>query len=398
MIILRRRHTCKEKYLFVSLIIVSGLLLYTHTPNYQPDHKSSHLTIGLNFGAITQVANYDVHKDVIPRTAYYSDQFVTVLAEVNAKVLEQDLILSCQIRNHYSTHVQVVQDPIMKWVQKNKKGYTHFFAVIYCYGLGKNVVTDDDTVKILYSPENSDTVYRSIGTEKSLRILSDSSSLINSNSVVVCITMYGHPVRFDEWLRYQKTIGVDMVHISAQMSFVVRMEDYPFLIESLTNGFVRVEVWKRYLKENEIFYHSQSLVYQDCVLQYQSLFEYAVMADYDDFFIPLIPNEINIHYYVQKMFISKNIASVNLPWIEYHCEPSDYTFLPDGNVTGTLSLGRQDFSRRLEHKSIHRLNAVSIVSIHKAYKIKPGYDTVRDVNLAYFAHIRPRKCLCKSGR
>ena len=330
---------------------------------------------------------------MIPRTAYYSDQFVTVLAEVNAKVLEQDLILSCQIRDHYSTHVQVMQDPIMKWVQNNKRGYTHFFAVIYCYGLGSNVVTDNSTVKILYSPENSGTVYRSIGTEKPLHFLSD-GSLINSNSVIVCVTMYGHPVRFDEWLRYQKTIGVDMVHISAQMSFFLRMEDYPFLIESLANGFVRVEVWKRYLKETEIFYHSQSLVYQDCVLQYQSLFEYAVMADYDDFFIPLIPDERNIHYYVRKMFINKNIASVSLPWIEYHYEPSNYTFLTDGNVTDTL---RQDFSRRLEHKSIHRLNAVSIVSIHNAYKIKPGYDTVRDVKLAYFAHVRPRKWLCKSG-
>lgn len=394
MIILKRRRTCKEKYLFVSLIIISGLLsilryYYPYVPNYQPGHKSSHLTIGLNFGAITQVAHYDVHKDVIPRTAYYNGQFVTVLAEVNAKVLEQDLILSCQIKNHYSTHVQVVHDPIMKWVQNNKRGYTHFFAVIYCYGLGKN---DNDTVKILYSPENSDTVYRSIGTEKSFHILSD-GSLINSNSVIVCVTMYGHPVRFDEWLRYQKTIGVDKVHISAQMSFFVRMEDYPFLIESLANGFVRVEVWKRYLKENEIFYHSQSLVYQDCVLRYQSSFEYAMMADYDDFFIPLIPTESNIHYYLREMFVSKNIASVSLPWIEYHCEPSNYTFLADGNVTDTL---RQDFSRRLEHKSIHRLNAVSIVSIHSAYKIKPGYE-VRDVNLAYFAHVRPRKWLCKSG-
>ena len=31
-------------------------------------------------------------------------------------------------------------------------------------------------------------------------------------SVVVCSTMFDHPPKFNEWLKYQKAIGADMVH------------------------------------------------------------------------------------------------------------------------------------------------------------------------------------------
>lgn len=342
---------------------------------------------------------YTRYKDLIPRRAYYSYQLIDgvyqtviiVLAEVSANVIQQNLIESCQLNGQYSTSVKVIRDPIMRWIQTYKKGYTHFFTIIHCLGfhIGKN--SHENTITIVYRTERN-TTYRSVNTENTLHV---PSSPQKKNSLVVCSTMYGHPVRFDEWLRYHKTIGVDMIHVNAQVSFAVAMEQYPFLVECLANGFVKVEVWKRYLKKNEIFYHSQSLLYQDCLLRYRDSFEYAMMIDYDDFFIPVTPNKIDIDYYLKQFFNDDEIASIALPWIQYHCEPLNYSNLVDGNVTRVLS--GQSLKKRLEFKSIHKLKAVEVVSIHKAYRTAPGYrvETLYGIHLAYIAHIRPDKPKCK---
>ena len=367
------------------------------------EHQSEYVDHLWKFSPIVDIASsYHIFHDVIPRRAYYGSRYVAgsnqdvvvVLAEVNATVLEEKLILSCLWNNQHSTSVKIVQDPIMRWVQVNKRGYTHFFAMIYCFGLRvKAVGTEDVLVKIVYKTQK-DGGYRSVDTENHLHFLNNASHTKRSNSIVVCATMYGHPVRFEEWLRYQKTIGVDKVHLSVQISFATGIDLYPFLTESIANGFVEVEIWKQYLKDDEIFYYSQSLIYQDCVMRYQSSFEYAAMVDYDDFFVPVVSNKKDIHYYVNHFF-DKRIGSIKLPWIELPCAVRNYSFLVDGNVTQTFS-GHDFRIKRTEHKSIHRLSAVEIVSIHQAYRIIPGYAKVqvKGVDLAYFTHIRPRKRFC----
>ena len=427
--------TLQEKYLSVVLITFSGLMLiinnvlihirhgstiyhkyYREIPQHSFIHHGSYYNqpvknggdedrTGHNalskFAPVLHIASsYTKFSDVIPRTVYHEslviDGFrqsvIIVLAEVNWIVLEQSLIVSCQIKDQFSTHLEVVPDPIMEWIKTHKKGYTHYFSMIYCFGFQKKFIQGGGTVQIIYRTDKNGS-HMSVRSEN---LLNGKLHTVrpNSSSVVVCATMYGHPARFDEWLRYQKTIGVDMVHVSAQVSFIVAMEQYPFLSESLNNGFVKIQVWKEYLKENEIFYHSQSLVYQDCLMQYRHSFEYAMMIDYDDFFIPAISKKINIHYYLSHLF-GASTASIRLPWIQYHCKPMNYTSLVDGNVTRILS--GQDLNRRSESKSIHKLDAVEIVSIHSASKTKTGYtiEKVSGVHVAYFAHIRPSKRQCK---
>ncbi len=391
-----RKKMLHQKYLSLLLIAFSGLMLIANILLTRVRHDSiiyygekpqssftHHNQLSQNTGHEEQghrVSKFlpilhiaSSYSDVIPRTVYYESttidglyqNVIIILAEINQIVLEQNLIMSCQINDQFSTHLKVLPDPIMKWIKTHKKGYTHFFAMIYCFGFQKRAVQGGGTVSVIYRTERNGS-YRSASTESSL---SDEVHSVrpNSSSVVVCATMYGHPSRFDEWLRYQKTIGIDMVHVSAQVSFMVTMEQYPFLAESLKNGFVKIQVWKEYLKENEIFYHSQSLVYQDCVMQYRQSYEYAMMIDYDDFFIPAISNKVNIHYYLDHLFTTST-GSIQFPWIQYHCKPMNYTSLVDGNLTRILT--GQDLNKRLESKSIHRLNGVEIVSIHRAYKVK----------------------------
>ena len=408
------RVTLRDKRLSVLLIISSGmiivysilthgkhqyslynrnLLVNSRIASFKAKGKDIH-HLYANLSYIPHVlhvgSSYNKYNSVILRTAYANGMHIIILTEVSQIVLEQDLIMSCQINGQFSSYLEVVPDRLMNWIQTHKKGYTHFFAIIYCFGFQSELIQSNKRVNVIYrTVKNGSNL--SVDTEYVLEKLQTPKA----NSIVVCATMYGHPARFDEWLRYQKAIGVDMVHVSAQLSFLLMMEQYPFLTESLNNKFVKVQVWKEYLKENEIFYHSQSLVYQDCVMQYRHSFEYAMMIDYDDFFIPLVSQQVNIHYYLN-LFFSANIASVGLPWIQYHCKPLNYTFLDDGNITRILS--GNDQRKRLESKSIHRLDAVEIVSIHKAYKVKSGFtiDKIRDVNVAYFAHIRPSMKWCKT--
>ena len=429
----KMRFSIHDKFLRLVLIIFSGLMLiatniltqnrhgsilyhkyYRKTPQHTAHHD--HQVIGdsedeafshhfhsnlVKSAPVLHIASsYTKFNEVIPRTVYsenmivnglYHQNVIIILAEIHQIVLEQNLIMSCQISDQLSTHLEVVPDPIMKWIKTYKRS-THFFAMIYCFGFRKKTIKTDRTVNVIYKTSTNGS-YKSVSAENSL-ISKLHTTVPTSNSLVVCATMYGHPARFDEWLRYQKTIGVDMVHISAQISFVVTMEQYSFLAESLKNGFVKIQVWKEYLKANEIFYHSQSLIYQDCIMQYRHSFEYAMLIDYDDFFIPAVSKKTNIRYYLEHLF-STNTASIKLPWIQYHCMPKNYTFLIDGNITRVL-IG-QDLNKRLESKSIHRLSAVEVVSIHVAYKVKSGYsiEKINGVNVAYFAHIRPNRQHCK---
>ena len=342
------------------------------------------------------------HSDLIPRTAYFDNRVVNreprnmivILAEVSKSILNNKLIISCKISNEYSLAVEVVPDPIMKWVETHKSGYTHYFALIYCSGLPESVIYDGNSmVQVIYKTKN-DGLFKSVTTEYPLRVTNNDNVLHKRNNlVVICTTMYDHPARFDEWLRYVKTIGIDMVHINAQVSFAINMTFYPFLIESLSNGFVQIQVWKNYLQK-QIFYYSQSLLYQDCVMQYRDSFKFAMMIDYDDFFIPVIPTEINIRYYLSKFFSDDSVASIRLPWIQYHCEPMNNSEIIDGNVT--LSVSRLSLNKRLESKSIHRLSAVDIVSIHRVYTTLPGSEVqkINGTQTAYIAHIRPNKDKC----
>ena len=390
-------YKCKKNLSYYGIVQQTASSFYNTTLENEPTNKETS-----KYMPILDVAsNYIEYKAVIPRTAYYDNRIIegthrniiVILAEVKSIILENKLIISCEINGEYSTAIEVITDPIMKWVQTHKGGYTHFFATIHCYGLPSTAISNGNMVSVIYR-SSSGNKYISVHSEYSLQIMSD-RYVHNENSIVVCTTMYGNPVRFEEWLRYLKTLGVDMVHVSAQVSFAANMTlAYPFLAESLTNGFVKIHVWKSYLQEKEIFYYSQSLFYQDCVIRYRHLFEYAMMIDYDDYFIPVISNKKNIHYYLKLLFSSKDTASARLPWIEYHCQILNNAIPVDGNITNSLS--GKNLSKRLESKSIHKLSAVDTVSIHRAYTTLPGYNVMKvyGIQTAYVAHIKPNSVKC----
>ena len=63
-----------------------------------------------------------------------------------------------------------------------------------------------------------------------------------ASSVMACTTAFGTPPYVGAWLRYQKTLGVDLVYINAAESFLYGDSlDDTFLQESLENGFVQLK-------------------------------------------------------------------------------------------------------------------------------------------------------------
>ena len=75
-----------------------------------------------------------------------------------------------------------------------------------------------------------------------------SNKPIHKGSVVVCTALFGQPPYFNEWLKYQRAIGIDRVHLNVEASFARNAtQSYPYLKEALSTGFASMEVWNNYM-------------------------------------------------------------------------------------------------------------------------------------------------------
>ena len=213
--------------------------------------------------------------------------------------------------------------------------------------------------------------------------------LRGNNSIVQCTCLFDHPPRFNEWLIYQKTLGFDRVHLNVDKSFADNATTiYPLLAEGLKNGFVVMEVWSKSI--DTIFYHSQLVKIEDCVMRYRGLFDYAFVLDYDDFITPLIPEHKDIHYYVKEMFPDHSIGSAALQWVDLRgvLDLVSFSQLKDVNVTKTLKSVRSIAIPA--GKSAYRLSAILMPSVHIARLLLPSYKVnhVNGKTLLYIAHVR----------
>lgn len=367
---------------------------------YEPVHDVSYNTSGSN-------DNRSVF--VLPRRAYYDTRkeygkprnVVIILAEVHDEAV--NTILACELNGHHSHSVKASNEDL-SWVRLHKPGHTHCLVIVQCIGLPQESIINGSYAKLLYKREE-DNYYSRVESEEKLILPSSmnvrSTPSRGKGSTVVCTTLYGLPKWFDEWLKYQKTIGVDMVHLNVHSSFYEKAEQtYPFFKQSLHTGFIRVEVW-RDIVGKRIFYYSQIVKYQDCAFRYMGMFEYGLFYDYDDFFNPLLSDHKDIHYYLNILFIDSKIGTVRLPWKQMECglTPEKVSKLQDGNLTRALSGSRSSW--RDVDKCVHRLNAILFVSIHKMQSFLPHYRTIRlpgDTDFVYVAHVRQGTKQCSSSQ
>ncbi len=323
---------------------------------------------------------------VVPRRVYYDNRLengkprnaVIILAEVHDDAVKT--IRACELNGHIAQSFTIVKENAT-WVRTHYPKFTHLVLVIECMGLPQDSIFNGSLARLIYKLENESN-YSRVESEQPL-FLGDvaltQSPAKGNGSIVLCVALYHHPDRLDEWLRYHKHLGVEGIYVQADTSFS----------ENATHIYP-------YLNDNRNFYFSQLIKYQACVYRHIGVFEYGLFLDYDDFFNPIIPNQKNIHYYFSKFF-SNNVGSVCMQWRQMECRPIEKQIkdIPHGNLTSILSGYSSKW--RTEKKCAHRLNAAVSVEVHNVQKRLPGYRrSYHDGKSAYVAHNRHDAELCAS--
>ena len=339
-------------------------------------------------------AQFHEKKDVLPivaffdnRPKYHHNNSTVILVQVrDVKQIRYNRITGCGIDNTTAKTFRVKPLYVYRnWIRPHFPNLTYTEAVVTCYDLPSS---HGSKAYVIYRPYRMAALWK-VYSERPVVVPKDLS--LRHPSIVVCSTVYGQPPWISEWLRYQKTIGVDFIHFYAQESFVEQGGmDIPIVKQFIAENRLVVDVRKAYLNSSQIYYYSQPLLYQDCVLRYHGVYDYAMLVDTDDFFIPRIPDQKDIHYYLDLLFQSVKTGTVRLDWIRYF--PSCGLTTPpdkilDGNVTDHLSTYESSYQYV---KSIHKLSVTHEVAVHEATRMFPGIkmDSAASNSTAYIAHLR----------
>lgn len=375
----------------VVFVIVMLALWIAHSKRYFKVARFTPLPQLVDIAYNTSGSNTNRSVFVLPRRAYVdnrtvrgnSQNVVVILAEIHDDALLQESIVACEMNGAYCV---ISEQSFTGWVREHHGG-THRAVLVECEGF--NISSTDDIngsqTHLIYK-RIGDCYYSRVKTEMPLFI--QNKTMKKSGSVFACATVFNQPERLHDWLRYQKTLGVDFVHFSVHASFSsIAEKKYPVLNESLHNGFVQMDVWEDIVGER-IFYHSQITKYQDCLYRYMGVYEFGIFYDVDDFFNPMLPDHKDIHYYMNREFANPKIGSVCFAWANMDCKPIPelHKALLDGNLTKTLQ--KMDHKFNSVAKCAHRLNAAVMVTIHDVERLLDEYKKAGKVNrtLAYIAH------------
>ena len=351
-------------------------------------------TVDINYNLTGANTNRSVY--VVPRRAYLDNRIVdgkprntvVIIAEVHFGA--EDSIVACLLDGRRSVAVNViVEHSFTGWVKSHHRECTHRLVVIECKGYPEHTTANGSSTGLIYM-KKGENLYSRVITERPLLIKNKAPSSTparGKGSIFTCCTLFGRPERFHDWLRYQKTLGVDFVHLNVDVSFASKaLANYPFLNESIHNGFVEMDIWND-IAGRRMFYHGQITKYQDCVYRYIGEFEFGIFLDTDDFFNPLLPDHKDIHYYLSAEFANPHAGSICFPWRHMRCSLVEelHRTLVNGNLTSIL--GGNEMELSVTAKCAHRLSAALFVKIHDVERYLPGYHQIKShENLAYVAH------------
>ena len=388
----------------VFILVVLYYVNYTPAPAQHSATTTKHLAYRpkeqlIHFISIADIPfNKSYEKEyryLIPRAAFFDKRVrgkhnnaTVVLTHVIKSLVKP---VGCVVDGQHTSEVELQPISINGWIHTFHPECTHDNVLIFCFDTpGRN----NSIVSVLYeNPKNKSEVFIADSEHPLFVPKSRERSKEFPSSVIACTTVFGTPPYFGAWLRYQRTIGVDLVYVNAADTFLCgdAFKDN-FLQESIKNGFVQLKVWKEYLKPGALFYHSQALYYQNCVYRFQGVYEYAIMSDFDDFVIPA-GGKKDIGEVLQSLFKPKpNLGAIQLDWFKYF-EP-DGGFDYDEILAGRFLQYIEAEPGVLEHntKSIHKLIATSDVGIHKISRQMKGYRWTRaPQDKVYMAHFKNKQ-------
>ena len=387
----------------ITVIVVLVHILYPITP-MKPKSVPSH--------CIPRVSS----KDIIFRSAYFDSRprhghtnASVFILEVKKTVLGS--IVGCKVGENVARHFKVRPCDNNRFHHRSRPHLTHDQVMMDCFDLpAQNGSRAFVMYKISMStwlsmhgiPENHSTKVVSVESEHPLYIPWSSGPKVDVDTpeqehvlkIAVCAgVLYDSPPLLTDWLHYQRALGVDHVHIIAEELFRMGGGQNEYFRQAMMEGFVTLDVWHPWLNECETLYHSQMIAYEDCIYRLQGTYDYILLIDIDDFFVPLVKDQPKLSYYARNWC---HQGSCIFQWTEFYpdCGLKGNTS-EDGNVTSLLlsSVHRE----RIEGKSLHRLSAILDAGIHRAAVLMAGYQKTRvPRDKAYVAHIRkgrvPFKC------
>ena len=217
-------------------------------------------------------------------------------------------------------------------------------------------------------------------------------------SVVVCTKAHNRKVTWlPEILRYQKTLGVDHVHLNF-LDDLIRddgLQDYlatdEFFLKNYKDDYVTLQVWKEWYGDKEWYLRGTILMYLDCLYRYRGTYDYVSFMDTDDFFTVRVPG-MSYKDMIVKYCSKETTGSCSFNWLWYFPGVCGLArnVSEDGNVTAAIVPHRPE--RNVNLKSIHLTKAVLDSSFHDARCDKcrmKGYERVHiSPDIAYVAHQR----------
>ncbi|XP_064383577.1 uncharacterized protein LOC135332158 [Halichondria panicea] len=328
--------------------------------------------------------------DFVVRSAYIDTRernghknSTVIFAEISKDVRKFGLIVGCGVDTIDAKEYKV-ESLYDSWIQKRMGHLTHEEIMITCYDLEAH---ENSTAFIAYHPAPN-SIEISTGT---VEITYSPKRKYGKNKTVVCTLAFGKPPWLKEWLLYQQAIGVDLVQMYVEETFIIENESLRIVKGFVEDGFLRVDYRKTYFNSTQIYYHSQLLLNHDCLYRYQGVYEYALFFDTDDFFIPRLPNKNSIRYYLNRFLPKDNQATFKFHWLNLFPEcglTQPKESVKDGNVTQLLKV--KQYLDTKNTKFACRPHLTTLVSVHTARAYTENTSVVPTAygSIAYVGHFR----------
>ena len=358
-----------------------------------------------------------ISKDMVVRSVYFDDRarnghnnVSMFLVSVNRTIFDNNWIVGCGVGNREAleftarfTAVDYRMHPFLH----SERPFPYEEFIVECYDLP---VVNGSPAFVMYKTANNSPVYV-VDSENPLLVPAPriQPSGEHNFTVVTCSKAHDKGVTWlPEFVRYQRTIGVDHVHINILDTFIkdgglmTRLKD-PYLTQAVVEGFLSFTVWTEWYDENEIYLHSELLRKMDCMYRFRGTYDYAFPLDTDDFFTPRVVGMKNLKDYILKWCYGDSIGSCRFDWVFYYpeaCGLNDER-IDDGNVTKKLRSYVHEVSPHNNRKSLHATSALVDATFHEAtckWCLMPGYMVVDvPLHIGYVAHLRMNRDSPPSG-
>ena len=346
------------------------------------------------FPVSKELVLFDAYFDSRARSGHRNLTMIFIVA--SRGVLEKKSITGCGVGifTAKSFHVRYTQQD--KMAHADKRYFKYEQLMLECFDVP---VIPGDRAFVEYEASQNTTVV--IHTARPVVIPKPRVTPKGSNkiSVVVCTKAYNRGVTWlPEFLRYQKTLGVDHIHLAVLDEFIKDngFFDYltkdSFFIEHQRNNYITVKVWNEWHEKEEWYDHGTMFMYLDCVYRYRGTYDYISLLDTDDFFTVRVPG-MSLKEMIVKYCSNKTTGSCGFSWLYYYPELCGLkrNVSEDGNVTAAMNPHVADKGSGAL-KSFHRTEAVIDSTYHDATCpscMMKGYKFIHvPPHIAYAAHQR----------